>query len=458
VIVDPHGSIRGEAPATPLSVALGRRCLRWLPALLAVSLPPALCWAYVVSFGVNVPYYDDWSLVPLLDAARAGTLSLATLASDETGHRLLVPKVVMLGLAALTRWDLRAELFFSFGMLLGVGLVLFLLFMDGCAPSERLARTWQFVPAAALVFSLRQWETLLHGFSMTHILASAFATFAIVLLHRSRGLDARFLGAFGMAVLSACSMLMGLLTLPVGVLYLSLCKRTRELLPWLVGSIAVTALFFWGFHVPTIAPASPSEIAAYFAIMLGAPLATSRAAISGPASPSLGDFLGMGAAGIGTIITGTYAAGYSLRRGAFREGLPWVCVVVYGAGAVLVTAIGRSQLGLNNAEASRYTPHVIPMLVGVYALLLHVARLGAPRARLLALVLAATMLLASVTALMSERRSGPYRRAFFRQWAAAISHYREASDADLENPHYSAQEIREQCRTLERLRLSVFSR
>ncbi|HZS38481.1 MAG TPA: hypothetical protein VFF06_16715, partial [Polyangia bacterium] len=67
---------------------------------LGVALVPAIALAaFVWRFGVDVPYWDQWELVPLLKGAHDGTLRAADFFALHNEHRLVVPRLIMLGLA-----------------------------------------------------------------------------------------------------------------------------------------------------------------------------------------------------------------------------------------------------------------------------------------------------------------------------------------------------------------------
>ena len=79
--------------------------------LVAALLSPVLLigtWLPVAD-DLDVPHWDQWEMVPLLDAATAGTLSAADLFRQDGETRPLVPRVVLVALALATGWDTRAE-------------------------------------------------------------------------------------------------------------------------------------------------------------------------------------------------------------------------------------------------------------------------------------------------------------------------------------------------------------
>ena len=87
-------------------------------------LPVIVCVLY---YHLDVPYHDQWDLLPLLDAYYQGTLTLNDLLKPHNGHILLLPKIIMLLLAISTHWNTFAEVLCS--LLLGaINFALFLTF------------------------------------------------------------------------------------------------------------------------------------------------------------------------------------------------------------------------------------------------------------------------------------------------------------------------------------------
>jgi hypothetical protein len=74
----------------------------------------------------------------------------------------------------------------------------------------------------------------------------------------------------------------------------------------------------------------------------------------------------------------------------------------------------------------------------------------------LAVVLAAAAVVPAWSAIDSETKIGPYRRDYLEHWRATVLGYRTASDADLANPHFSADQIRAFARLMEENRLGPF--
>ncbi|MBA2564676.1 MAG: hypothetical protein H0V09_04550 [Gemmatimonadetes bacterium] len=77
---------------------------------------------YVQRFGRNVPYGDDYRLVPVLSGAES--LTLEWVWAQENEHRLPVSKLALWSLARLTGTDFRAGMYANVVLLAGISLVL----------------------------------------------------------------------------------------------------------------------------------------------------------------------------------------------------------------------------------------------------------------------------------------------------------------------------------------------
>src|SRR5690242_3925372 len=89
--------------------------LKYSPFILAL-IPPLYLMTIVVTQTVDVPFADHWALVPLLAHAYQRTLSFQDLWAQHNEHRLLFPRLLMLGLAFLSRWNTQDEMLANIGL------------------------------------------------------------------------------------------------------------------------------------------------------------------------------------------------------------------------------------------------------------------------------------------------------------------------------------------------------
>jgi hypothetical protein len=85
--------------------------------LLFNAAPAAIVLGYLLTFGVNVPFWDQWDFVPMLRRFYEGRLSFRELWEPYAEQRLLIPRVAMLLLARATGYDVVAEMLLSWVLL-----------------------------------------------------------------------------------------------------------------------------------------------------------------------------------------------------------------------------------------------------------------------------------------------------------------------------------------------------
>src|SRR5215217_1322068 len=67
--------------------------------------------AFILCFGSNVPYWDEWSMVEALVGDRS--VDAQWLWSEHNGHRIPLPRLLLLGLYRLSGSDFRAGMYFN---------------------------------------------------------------------------------------------------------------------------------------------------------------------------------------------------------------------------------------------------------------------------------------------------------------------------------------------------------
>jgi hypothetical protein len=87
---------------------------KWLVWSVWAAMVVAAGW-YVIRFGSNVPYWDDWNMVDVITGAQPVTLQW--LWSPYGGHRIPLPRLVLLALYKVSGADFRAGMFFNVAVL-----------------------------------------------------------------------------------------------------------------------------------------------------------------------------------------------------------------------------------------------------------------------------------------------------------------------------------------------------
>ncbi|MHB8876809.1 MAG: hypothetical protein ACYC8T_24195 [Myxococcaceae bacterium] len=427
-------------------------------AALGIALPVFLSFNFVYRFAVDVPFWDQWELVPLLQRMADGTLSFADLFAQHNEHRILFPRIVTLLLARLSHWDVRLEMYTGWLMLLGVGTLLLVEHLRTFGRSSGAVAL--FIPIAWLAFSLRQENNLLWGWQLGIMLCSLSFLASMWCLSASDRHTGRVVLAVVSAVVCSFSFSAGLAVWGAGLVLLLFrlvlisdpSLRRRRLLVvalWAAAAALVLAVYLQGYVKPAHHPstsdflAHPGRALYFLLVALGGTVAT-EVNVPGAAAVGLGLVLLLG------VLVFAVARGWvDAEKASFAAPL-----VAFAWATAGMLTVGRSGFDVGLGAASRYTTLTLLGIIGVYRgfLALRPGRLR--RSALAAIV--AMVLVGSFTSLNTAFSLGATVRGQRKQMQAALLDWRNHSDADLEALYVSAPLVRERAAILERLRLSVF--
>lgn len=429
-----------------------------LAAVVLILLPAALGYLYVYLFGVNVVYGDEWRIVNLFDKLASDKLKLAHLFAQLNDHRIFVPRVIILSLGSLTRWNTVAEMYLTQTLLLVTLFVLFVAFSGSIRSRSHLLL---FAPVSFLVFSLRQAETMLMGLLMQFVLVLTFAVVAfyfLQVLRRKPSSKLAFPAALVSATLAALSSAQGLFVWPVGLAQLLVSQPRRGAKWFLVGSwsvigVAEWVVYFLGYHTPAHTAANPSgDLAAGTLYFLRFFLTLMGSSLSSWPGPAL-------AVGALLLILAVAALLLATKNRKLAENSFFASLALFAFLILLSITVGRAERGIEQALVSRYTTYSILGVVGLYGML---AKLYLERSSRLAAVAFAALLasvLLSLPAAYAEGIEDGRVNEMIRQRAAyVLATYKSQPDIALrslcpKNPEL----VRKRAPVLERLGYNVFS-
>jgi hypothetical protein len=244
-----------EPRAARRATAVGRDVFVW--GLWAVVLLADL-WL-VARFGSNVPYWDEWSMVPVLAGEQAVTP--AWLWSSHHGHRIPVPRLVLLALYRLTGDDFRAGMYFNV-LILAAGAAALMLASRGLRGESAVADA----VFPLLLLNWGHYESLLWTWQTTQVLPLVIVCVLLALGAR-HGLELPFALAvaagLGVMLLPLCGV-PGLVYVPalalwvaaVGARFRSLAELwpRRTVILWTLagGAVLLTALYFHRYPTPAL--------------------------------------------------------------------------------------------------------------------------------------------------------------------------------------------------------------
>ncbi len=369
--------------------ALSFGLARWLwsrrpthVAYLLALLPLIFLLLVMVRFAVDVPFLDQWELVPLLDKWYRGSLSFRDLWAQHNEHRILFPRMIMLTLAWVSHWntylELETNVVFAVGIFAAYALQI-------QATARRLTRPDLIgaIPLASLaVFSITQYQNWLWGWQLQMFL-NLFCVVAGLLVLANGAFDwGRLALAVAFGVGATYAFANGPLYWPIGLAVVAVTTTGRQrraaVSVWVLVAALVLAGNYLDYRKPEEHPPLgvvfnlPVQYAVYVLKYLGGigdPGILGQPSVNG----TVATLLGM--AGLAAFV---WVLWLLPRRTAveLRTMLPYLAISLYSLGSALGTGIGRLGFGSDQALASRYCTMVTPFWVSLLVFLMLLA--GAP--------------------------------------------------------------------------------
>lgn len=439
---------------------------RWLLTIAVAAAPPLMVAATIDRFGVDVPFGDQWELVPLLQQVSERQIEATAFLAQHNEHRPVLPRLIMVGLARLTGWNTRYELAINFLIALANLGAFTALLWQTVRPVAPAAMSALVLMGSMAIFSLAQWENWIWGWQIAifvNVLAALAAVWAVTAYAgRWRGVGLSLLAA-AVGMSSFANGLLLSMVLPLGIAVSEFSDGRcswgsgRRLAVAVLGGAGLVALYLRGFHAAIPLPAAVSQPWTqlhYVLVYLGSSLALGSVTLA----------IGWGGFGLLALV---FAATHTWRGGSrWRSAaLPWLLLALYAVLSAGMTAIGRAHMGVTQATASRYVTISILFWLGVGVLVaLTVARRWQS-----ARVPERSAIVGVLTALVLAALGG-YTRSTAEAWGGLVVHnraalksraclrqYRGAPDHCLRWLYPNPQIVRGRAAWLEQELLSVFA-
>jgi hypothetical protein len=455
--------------------------LRELFPYIIAALPPLYLISVILTNTIDVPFADQWALIPLLERSYRGTLSIRDLWAQHNEHRLLFPRLIMLGLARLSGWNTHAEMLGN--VVLAAGIFALLVYqLRATARPTQMAWAW-IVPVLSLaVFSLNQAENWWGGWNIQIFLNALTVSASVILIAApTRRLDALAL-ALGCGVVATYSYSNGLLIWPLGLLLLIMRtdrwsqRNAMWIIAWICGGVLTVASFFyqytWTAQAPTLAELmrNPGQYLTYTLTYLGA--APTRGAVEflfGLLSSDLRAFCNLGDSDLcGYVNSTAIAAGAIgivlfllivrslLHRLLLQLLLPYLGLGMYALGTGAVTSLGRAGYGNHQALAQRYATTASLFWVALVILLALYAHISVANTLKRTAAIALIGLFSTLTALCTLQGPDHFRWQYDYLEPARNELFTLANDDLLRRLYFDPQVVRHGAAILKRRHLSVF--
>ena len=150
--------------------------------LFLVILVPVITFILIHHYAVNVPFDDQYAMIPMIKSVLSGHIPFAALWAQHNEHRIFFPNVILLFLAMITRWSIIDEMYLSFIIsCIGFTGLAFIL-------RRHIKNTNSYLLAlllsAAIFFSSIQWQNWLWGWQLEWFLCLACILWSINLIDR----------------------------------------------------------------------------------------------------------------------------------------------------------------------------------------------------------------------------------------------------------------------------------
>ncbi len=337
--------------------------------------------AYVGWSARNIPYMDDWELVPVLAGAKPFNLSWLLELDQE--HRYVLGRTLLYPIFQLSGGDFRGAMWVSALILIGLAHAYQRV---ACSLRGRAAFTDAFFPLALLHWG--HHESLFFFVQLWFVLPVTLFSIAMLAIITDWWQAPR-----GALTLGLCVLLLplngaiGLLLTPALALWMAYAawkRRATAPIAWGLSTASLFAIVFaalYFVHLPLQVqienvPRGPLSIARTTLEVLGTSF--------GPGTPELWLYLGGGVAGLCAATALALVILVLRREDPLRAAGLLACLASTSLLAVGI-GYGRSVIGPGAGSISRYCLLIIPALCVVY--LTAVAYAGGFRARLVGMTL-----------------------------------------------------------------------
>ncbi len=216
-----------------------------------VFVPVLVTLLYVHFFSVDLPFMDQWEVVPAVMHMESGHLHWSDIYRQHNEAIVPVSIALTLVVAKLTRYNVVAEAYIAYACLVGALLVLFVFFRR--VQRKLPIMTLAFLPISAMFLGWRGHEGILWGAGLNSNLGLLLMLLAIWGAIRAAETARWIWGAIILAILAAFSFGSGLLAWPLGLAILLFPaegqRSGRLILIWIAAAVMTTAVYFDGYMI-----------------------------------------------------------------------------------------------------------------------------------------------------------------------------------------------------------------
>ncbi len=321
-----------------------------------VVLPAVLSLYFIFQFGIKTIFWDEWTLVPILNVFFTGENWIPNLLELHNEHVTRFPRLFVILFAYFTSFDFFIEIFVGWTLLSITLLVLWLL-LRKTVPQGR----WLIIPSAWITYSFSQYETLIWGYPSIQWYLTIFSVVSgIYFLNKIKYSSISIIPAVIFGIIGSFSHLIGLLFWFAGLIsFRNLNQKFLLLLVYAIVGFSAFLLYFTNWNLsqrPDYLSSlnEPLQLGNYILVYLG------NAIRLDPAKSVLDPIVAGSLVGVTIlslfIIMNLYYRRLKLQNNSLSSLTPWFQIATFSILAAFVTGIGRVDIGIEQAFANRYIP------------------------------------------------------------------------------------------------------
>ncbi|KOR35977.1 MULTISPECIES: hypothetical protein [Planktothricoides] len=330
-----------------------------------------------LSYGLNFPYWDQWATPGLLFANKVyenQPITWSDWLSQHNESRKLFPRLIFVGMASLTNWNIKVELMVN--CFLNTVSLTTLYFLAKQTLKNSHIRNICLILSSILLFSLVQYENYLWGIQICVFLSLAAFVLCLGLFQQKLPLAVKVIVGGILCIISTFSFANGMLSWVVVMPALIIDEKLtiadlKKRLPWLLFWLLLMGTNLWiyfhdyvkpgGHPAFSVAVENPATAILYFRIFFGSILGgfdKDQAMIAGEVILVLWLFC------VGMI-------GYRALRDdkILPQTKGWILLGGYSIASGLITTFGRVGFGAQQAFSSRYTTFSVWLYISLIFLI-----------------------------------------------------------------------------------------
>lgn len=444
-----------------------KKALMWSAIILSIIFPIIIGIIYIIRFGVNVPYWDQWDLgAALIKRLYDGNLALTDFFMQHSESRPFFPRIIVLIAAVMTRYNTVSEMFLMYLFYCLSFVFIFLMYKkdNGINAVSLLA----FVPISWFYFNLFQMSNMLFGVRICQALMLLGFLGAVFFIDSSKGLDKWFASSIVTAIISSFSFVAGLTVWPVCLLQLILQDskyKRRKAIIWIFTGAVIYSAYLYRYFKPAGTPSllyslqSPLEAATFFFAAFGMPFVR-----DGYLTPIVGTLM------LILVMCVILNSNFLNIKKILNKNIKWFSLILFSIIVSAELTVSRSGNGLDYALSQKYYLIEFLSVIGLYCSLISLLRSsdirnGNPKGKInrehlnyfLFGAVAALIFIGIVSQSIDGIKEGAIIKNDRQTMAYYLKTYEIQSDNTLRLLYPDAQKIRTEASFLKKYHLSVFT-